>query len=142
MNRTTKTVLIGGGLLWAAWYVWKTYVLGTGLQFVPLGVSLGGSNGLIVQIGVQNPTSSPIVLNSFAGSVTVNGTPVANVSNFQGLTIAANAQTALNFDVSPNWLGLGLQGADIIQHGFTGMVIQLKGTANINGSAIPETITF
>ena len=141
MSKGISQALVIGGIGFALWYAWKYLVLGAGLQFIPLSVSTGG-NGLVVNLGVQNPTSSPVVLSSFAGSLYVNGSPIANVSNFQGLTVAANQQTMLAFNVVPNWIGLGSDVVNIIQNGFQGLNTTLKGVANINGNAIPVMVNF
>jgi len=135
----TKDLLIGGGVIALGLWAYKKFVTGSNLIFVPLGISTGGS-GLQVKIGVQNPTNESLMFSSLAGNVIVNNVAVANVSNFQGITIPANSQTAVTIDVAVNWLGLGLSAASVVQAGFTGA--KLVGTANVNGVALPVNITF
>lgn len=126
----------------AGWYVYKTYMLGSGLNFLPLGVTEGG-NGLLVTIGAQNPTNSTATLTSFSGNLYANGSAIANVSNFTPVTIMPNAQTSLNFNVAPNWIGISSQLISQAENGIdTDIAFKLMGTANVNGTPIPVSINF
>lgn len=122
----------------AAYYVYKTYILGAGLTFVPLGVDIGTGK---VNIGVQNPTNTPLTLLSFVGTLYNGNTNIANVSNFQGLTVAANSQTNLQFTVTPNLLGLASNIIDQSNNGVN-IAIRLQGVANVGGTSIPVNISF
>ena len=137
----TNDLLLILGLGGLAYYAYTRISLGNGLQFVPLGVTTGG-NGLLVNIGVQNPTSNSATLNSFAGNLKANGSSIASVSNFQGLTIGPNAQTSLQFSVTPNLIGLGIDLIDIAQNGLDNLAFTMSGTANVNNTPIPVNINF
>lgn len=137
----TNDLLLVLGLGGLAYYAYTRYAMAGGLQFVPLGVSTGG-NGLIATIGVQNPSGTSAVLSSFAGSLKLNGSTVAAVSNFQGITIQPNAQTQLQFNVTPNLIGLGANLLDIAQNGLDDYSVSLSGTANVNNTPVPVNINF
>lgn len=135
---TTKNLLIGLGLGAAAYYVYKTYILGAGLNFVPLGADLGAGT---VNIGVQNPTNTPVTLLSFVGNVYNGSTAIANVSNFQGITVQPNSQTTLTFKINPNYTGLASSIISQINDGVS-IAVSLKGVANVGGASLPINITF
>ncbi len=137
----TSNLLLLFGAAGLAYYAYTRLALGNGLQFVPLGVTTGG-NGLLVNVGVQNPTSNSATLNSFAGNLKANGSSIANVSNFQGVTIGPNAQTSLQFSVTPNLIALGVDLVDIAENGLNNYAFTLTGNANVNNTPLPVNITF
>jgi len=133
-----KNAFLYLGVAAAAYYVYKTYILGAGLNFVPLGADLQSGT---VAIGVQNPTNTPVTLLSFVGTVYNGNTGIANVSNFQGITIQPNAQTTLQFKITPNYAGIAANIIDQINNGVS-VAVTLKGVANVGGASLPINITF
>src|ERR1700743_1314178 len=131
----TNDLLLGLGLAGLAYYAYTRYTLGSNLNFIPLGGTPGG-NGLVVTIGIQNPTSNTATLNSFAGNILANNSAIASVSNFQGMTLAPNAQTQLQFSVTPNLLGLGMDLYTFITDGISNLKFSLVGTANVNNTPL------
>jgi hypothetical protein len=128
-------LLAGAGLF--AYWAYTKYRSVINLQFIPRGIQAGGT-GFQVQLGVQNTSNQTIQYNSFAGTLSVNGQNVANVSDFNARPIQANAETDLAFDVSPNLIGLASQVFQQVQSGYTGIQSAvLTGTANVNGVQYP-----
>lgn len=134
----SRDLIYAGVAAIAGYYVYKTYILGTGLTFVPVSADLIGGN---VNIAIQNPTNTPLTLLSFVGTLYNGTTGIANVSNFQGLTVGPNAQTVLQFKITPNLVGLT---SNIIQQVNNGVniALRLQGVANVNGASLPVNITF
>jgi hypothetical protein len=125
------------------WWAYTRYGTVTNLQFVPRGIGFAGS-GFNVTLGVQNTSNYPLQYNSFAGVLSVNGSPVANVQDFNARSIAANAETPLNINVTPNLLGLASQLIDQLRSGFTNGIQSavLTGSANIGGTQYPVNVTL
>ena len=130
-------LLLGGAA--ALWLLSKVHT-GQNLHFLPLGVSLDGG-GLVITVGVQNPTDNSLQLTSLAGDVTVNGTNAGNLSGFQPVTILPNAQTSVNVKFTPNILGAALAIINQVQNGGT-VTIGVNGNANVNGVVLPVHLTF
>jgi hypothetical protein len=134
----TSTVLWAAAIGGVGYYLYKTYMVTTGLQFVPQGVDFGSGS---VTVGVQNPTSTALTLLSFTGTVYNGSTPVANVSNFTQTIIQPNQSTTLKFNVAPNVFGI----ASSLFTGATDDLVgplKLTGTANVGGVSIPITINW
>jgi hypothetical protein len=124
------------------YWAYTRYGTVTNLQFVPRGINLNGG-GFNVTLGVQNTSSYPLQYNSFAGTLSVNGSVVANVQDFNAQQIAANAETPLQFNVTPSLVGLASQILSQSQNGFTGIQSAvLNGVANIGGNQMPVNITL
>ena len=130
-------LLIGGALAIRALTKYNTT---SNLQFLPLGAAWNGGQ-LAITIGVQNPTSTSLVINSFAGQVYVNGTASGNLSDFTTRTIAANQQTPVQLNFTPSVLGILSDISSAITQS-NGLQIELKGTANVNNVPVPLDLTF
>lgn len=124
------------------YWAYTRYGTVSNLQFLPRGISLSGGSFQVV-LGVQNTSSVPLQYNSFAGSLIVNGSNVANVSDFTAQPIAANAESDLTFNITANILGLASQLLSQINSGATGIQsATLQGTANIGGQQYPINVTL
>ena len=136
--------VIGVGIL-ALMYFGGLGAAGNDLQYYIQTVDFTGlTTGKIVLV-VQNPSNVSILLNSMAGTVTVNGTNVGNISNFQGgVQIPANQQVAVNVFVALNLGALisSVYTALTSPAGNNAMQFVIAGNANINaGTVLPFNIT-
>ncbi len=138
---SSKSLVTLGILGYAAYYLYSRYIVGSGLNFVPRGLNFNGLTAT-VNIGVQNPSSNALTLNSFVGNLYINGSNFGPVSSFATTVIQPNSETVIPVNVSPNILGIASQTAEIIQNGFDGLTGELKGTANVNGAPLPIDINF
>ena len=124
----------------AGYYLYTRYGAVTNLQFLPRGISANGA-GFEVVLGVQNTSNVQLQYNSFAGSLIVNGSNVANVSDFSAQPIAANAETDLQINVAPNIIGIASQVLSQVSSGEVGIQsATLQGTANIGGQQYPVNV--
>jgi hypothetical protein len=140
-NRSVTPLLIAAGGF-AAWYFFTRYNTLKSLVFNPVGLGVQGS-AISLQIEVDNPTANALQFNGFAGSLSVNGSNIGNVTGFQPVMVAPGA-TRINLFVTPNVFGIasdiislldGNEGSGNIQAG-------LSGTANVNGIPLPVNIQF
>jgi len=126
-----------------AYYLWKTASTFYNLLFVPRGISFSGG-GIQLVIGMQNTSSMPVQLNSFAGTLLVNGSPYGNVTSFQPAIINPNAETDVPVTISPNIISLADTLLNALQGGSipSGYSVELQGTANVSGQQIPVDVKF
>lgn len=114
------------------------------LQYYIQSVDFTGiTTGRIILV-VQNPSNASILLNSMAGTITVNNTTLGNISNFQGgVTIPANQQVPITINVVLSLSGLVSQLYDTLTkpNGANAMNFIIAGNANINaGIIVPFSI--
>lgn len=140
MRQNTVILLVLAAAV--GYWAYTKYGAVTNLQFVPRGITASGT-GFQVALGVQNTSNVGVQYNSFAGSLIVNGSNVANVTDFQPVAIAPNAETDLQINITANLLGLASQALSQIQNGFTGIQSAvLQGTANVGGSQYPVNVAL
>jgi hypothetical protein len=144
MARSSNTTpLFIAAAAFAAWWLFSRANALNSLIFIPKGIGVQ-SGGLNLILGVQNPTGSAIQLNSLAGSINVNGSPIGNVSNFSPQIIAPNQETDVPLYLSANLFGIA--GSVINQldgnEGSGNFRANLTGTANVNNIPVPVSIDF
>jgi hypothetical protein len=141
-NVKPNTILLLVVAAVVGYWAYTRYGTVTNLQFVPRGIGLGGA-GFDVTLGVQNTSSYPLQYNSFAGTLSINGSVVANVQDFTAAQIAPNAETPLRINVSPNLVGLASQVLSQVQNGYQGIQSAvLNGVANIGGQQYPVNVVL
>jgi hypothetical protein len=140
-NASVSPLLIGAAAF-AAWYLWTRANTLNSLIFNPVGLGVQGG-GVSLQLEVDNPTPNALQLNGFAGSLSLNGSPVGNVTDFQPVMVAPGA-TRINLLVQPNVFGIasGIIGLLDGNEGSGNFQAQLNGTANINGIPVPVNLSF
>jgi LEA14-like dessication related protein len=138
-------ILIFGGLIIAFIFFGGAQTVNS-LKFVATGVGFDVSNLLSpiinVTVIVQNPTSTALQLNSFAGTATVNGTASGNVSYFQPVLIAANSQTTITLQIRLSDAGIISDLMNFISAGTGQLLVAVNGTANINGAGLPVSLSM
>lgn len=132
------SVIIIGAFI--AYLLYSKVNTGASLQFLPLGASWNGGT-LQIQVGVQNPTNGSLSLTSLAATAYVNGTASGNLSDFTPALIAPNAQTPIVLNFQPSIIGIA---QDVVSelNSQGAMTIAVKGTANVNGVALPVNLNF
>lgn len=141
-KRGSVNPLLIGAAAFAAWYFWTRANTLKSLIFNPVGLGVQGA-GISLQLEVENPTSNSLQFNGFAGSLTVNGSNVGNVTDFQPVLLAPGS-TRINLFVSPNVFGIasGVIGILDGNEGSGNFQSSLNGTANVNGIPLPVNINF
>jgi hypothetical protein len=138
----TNNLLIFGALGIGAWYFLTRLSTVGSLNFVPRGLGLVG-NAVSVIIGVQNPTSEGLNLQSISGNLVVNGNSVGNVADFTPVTIAPNQETQIQLLITPNIFGIAANAIYQLSNNLTGGInATLQGSANINNTSLPLNVNF
>lgn len=138
----SNTILALVILAVVGYWAYTRYGAVTNLLFVPRGINASGG-GFQVTLGLQNTSNVPLQYNSFAGSLLVNGSNIANITDFTAQTIAANAETDLEINVTANLLGLASQVLQQVNSGNVGIQSAvLTGNANIGGTQYPVNVTL
>lgn len=96
---------------------------------------------LTVNIVISNPTSQDFNVSSLSGSLSINGQSIGVVSSFQKTLIAANSQAIYPITIVIGLVGAGLDIFNLISNPSGGLSLQISGTANIEGVAIPVNVT-
>lgn len=141
-NRGSVSPLLVGGVAFVAWYFWTRANTLKSLIFQPVGLGVQGG-GVSIQLEVDNPTPNALQFNGFAGSLTVNGANIGNVTDFQPVLLAPGA-TRLNLFIAPNVFGIASGAINLIEgnEGSGNIQSSLNGTANINGIPLPVNLVF
>jgi LEA14-like dessication related protein len=101
------------------------------------------NNELQVKLGLANPTNASITINSIVGVLNSKGNDIANVSTFDKIKILPNNKTFINLTVKPSLLGLFTTVKQIVKKGgLKNLSLKFKGTANVNGVALPIDINY
>lgn len=92
-------------------------------------------------LGILNPASGSIKINSVVGNLVLNGQSIASIENFTGLVVKGNAKSFLSLIMKPSGMGIVNLLIDFINakknKEKTTAVVQFIGTANVDGIAIP-----
>jgi Late embryogenesis abundant protein len=142
-KKNSNTPLLIGAAAIAAWYFWSRAQALNSLIFIPKGIGVQGG-GVSLIVGIQNPTSAALQLNGLAGSLSINGSAVGNVTDFQPQLIQAGAETDIQLLILPNLFGIAAGVINEIdgKEGTGALQASLTGTANVNGIALPVNIPF
>ena len=136
-----RNLLIAGAVLAGVYYLTKIRLLSS-LQFVPRGVSLG-AGAMKFQIGVQNPSSSGITLNSIFGKIYIDGFPVGDIAAVLQQTIKGNSETVIPISITPDFFGsVGLMVQNITSGYQVPKSIELQASANVDNNIIPVKLQF
>jgi LEA14-like dessication related protein len=138
-------LLIGAGLI--AFMLYEKASVVSNLKFIENGIDFNLSNPLRplinLQIGVQNPTSGSITLQSLAGNFAVNNVQSGNVSYFIPTVIGPNAQTEIVLHLTVNDAALIADIMNFIQNGgSTPLKVEVQATANIDNVPVPVSLSF
>jgi LEA14-like dessication related protein len=136
-----RNLLIAGAVIAGVYYLTKLRAL-TSLQFVPRGVSLA-SGAMKFQVGVQNPSSSAITLNSLFGKILIDGFAVGDVAAVIQQSIKGNSETVIPISITPDFFGsVGLLVQNITSGYQVPKSIELQASANIDNNIIPVKLQF
>lgn len=98
---------------------------------------------IFARFRVINPTSTPLSVDSIAGSIYLNGNLFTDVSNLQKQSIPGNSETIHSVKVSAPGLSAFLAIYNLIKKR-QDAEIEFRGTVNTTGFAIPinESVTL
>lgn len=130
-----KNWLLIGGAIALYWFLSRGKALqASRFQLKNVGYK---AKKLYATISVQNPTEATAELLSITGDLYANGKYVANISKFDKVTIAPNAETPIQLTFAPSLVGIFQTLKDFITGGKKGMKFRFEGSANVNGLNIP-----
>lgn len=95
-----------------------------------------------VTFSVQNPTNQKATLKGVAGTLSFNGSPVSNISNFTEQTILPNQESLIMINVRPSLLGVASSVIDAIKGKRITGSFKFVGSANVDGIVIPINQTY
>jgi hypothetical protein len=130
-----------------AWLYTSTVTKAAGnLIFVPgniINIGLEGMYPVVVaNLLVQNTSNVDFTLNSFAATVTSDGTLIGNVSNFNAVAIPGNSQTAVPLNLTLFPLGIVDNLIQAFYGGFVKKEFIIDGSVNANGQQVPLKLIF
>lgn len=136
-----RNLLIAGAVI-AGLYFFTRFRALSALQFVARNVSVS-PGGLVLQVGVQNPSSADITINSLFGSVLINGNAIGDISEMLNKVIKGNSETMVPLTIAPNLFGsVALLIQNIQAGGQLPREITFNGSANVDNNVIPLKLSF
>lgn len=133
-----------GLILTALWWAVKSLVGSTAsaVLYLPGKIRFSGFSYLDpvleFDLKIQNITPISFTVNSFAGEIWHQNKFIANISSFYRQTVAANSETTYKLKAVVNVGGLGAQLVQAIRNKNKNFVVELKGSANVNGVPVPD----
>lgn len=91
---------------------------------------------------VQNTSSIPLTINSFAGNIIANDTIIGNVYNFSPVAIPANGQSIILVTAQLQVIGLVSDLFNVWQYRNTQQDVKIQGFANAGFIQIPINLKF
>ena len=94
---------------------------------------------IIITLGVNNPTSQSLNINSIVGNLSLSGKVVASVETFVKTNVMPNAKTLLDLTVKPSLVGMAQIAMALAKKTQKAADLKLKfvGAGNVDGIAIP-----
>lgn len=133
----TNTLILLGIVGAVGYFLWSRARAVGGLIFLPRGISFSGGP-VQVTLGVQNPSSVAVPIESFAASLYINGVPLGSVSNFNPVLINPSSETPVLLNISPNVFGLANEAINLVRNGLPGSYsARLTGSVNVGGVLFP-----
>jgi len=147
MNPIPALIIIGGAGFLLAKLVKAGGAGSLNMVFGSVDVSCSGflCTSPIFQLNllVQNPGNTEVVIKSLAGNVYVNGKYSGDVSFFNNLPIKANTETPFPVQVRASAISLITQAIEMIQ-GKEGIKaeVRLIGNVNVEGVLVPVDLIY
>lgn len=120
--------------------LWQKYEAGSNLQVNLQNVDLSGFPNVKVNLSVMNITSTPLTVDSIAGSLIVNGVPLGNFESSQTVTLQPNALTPYSISFNTSLLNLPNAVLQVINQLGGALNFVINGAANVDG--IPTPVPF
>jgi LEA14-like dessication related protein len=94
---------------------------------------------IIITLGVNNPTSQSLTINSIVGNLLLSGKTVASIETFNKTNVIPNAKTLIDLTVKPSLAGLAQTVLAMAKKTQKAADLKLKfvGNGNVDGIAIP-----
>ena len=94
---------------------------------------------IIITLGVNNPTSQSLTINSIVGNLLLSGRTVASIETFNKTNVMPNAKTLLDLTVKPSLVGMAQIAIALAKKTEKAADLKLKfvGAGNVDGIAIP-----
>ena len=144
MEKNNKKYLLLLAAAGAGYWLWSQAKSISALNYVISGVQLGwsGITPLInLTLAVQNVSNQSYILNSFVGTVSVNGNNIGNVSNFTPTAIPATSQTPYTLNIALSLVGAVSDLINLITNK-TGAQQDIVLSGYVNASGIVTAVTL
>lgn len=141
--KTGNLLLIGVAVL-GLLYVSNLNIAGNTLQYVIESFDFTSLTTWHITIMIQNVSNATINVNSMSGTISVGGTQVGNISEFNGtLVVPPNSQVPIKVTVNPSIIGLSAEIITAIQsqNGQNTLPFVIAGNVNVDGIVVPFNIT-
>ena len=115
------------------------------IKAVLLKISFGGnwlSPKIFVTLGIQNPNSQSVTVNSFTGELYSGNTAIADISSFEKTTIGANSETAYTITAVPRSVSVLTEIVKAITKNKISKTFNLKGALNVNNTTYPLNFNY
>jgi len=143
MKKSTPIILI---ILAAAGYlIYRKFKAVESVKLAINSISFGGkilSPKVFITLSIKNPSGATATINSFLGSLFMNGKQIANVDSLQSVKIAANGETLYKVTATPSALGILSELKDILSNGIKSGNFILTGTINVDGNIFPVNTSY
>jgi LEA14-like dessication related protein len=113
-------------------------------SFEKFNVDFVKKKAIIITLGVNNPTSQSLNINSIVGNLILSGKVVASVETFNKINVMPNAKTLIDLTVKPSLVGMAQIAIALAKKTEKAADLKLKfvGNGNVDGIAIPINTQF
>ena len=138
-------VLVAGGVIYAAAQLYHKYSQQhLGVEFRNMQIKILNikpeDGDITINLKALNPNSENFEVQSFVGSMLVNGKKVADINMFGDYVVKGNAEENIALTAKPIVKNIYQQLAALMRSGKAR--VSLQGTMNVNKAAIPLTLTY
>jgi LEA14-like dessication related protein len=143
VNPIVTAVVVFAGLFVVSRFVAGKAVSRFSFALSKIDVSYAGLVPILtLSILVRNPTPTTVRVNRIEGDIYVNGEYVAQVSNYKGISIAAQGETIYPIDVELLVNAIVRELMDVLRGALSKPIyIRFDGTAVIEDISIPIDVT-
>jgi LEA14-like dessication related protein len=135
-----NALLIAGGLF-LGYNLLQLVSAGSNVQVVFNGVTMNSPLSYTLDFLIQNVTNATVKLNALTGTVSINGTQVGNLSDFQPVTIGPTSQQDIKMNLSLSPLGLAGSVAQLLTQTGQTLNFVVDGALNVDGIVFPFNVT-
>jgi LEA14-like dessication related protein len=128
------------GIAWFGWDLWQKYEAGSNLAVNLQNVDLSNFPNVVVTLSVQNVTNTPLTIQSLAGNVAVQGTPLGSISSTTPVTLQPNQVTTVPINFSASLINLPGAIVNVISQLGGSLAFNVVGSANVQGIPVPVPI--
>lgn len=147
MQKNTQLITVAAVIAAAVGFSWVNRVRAVGnMIFLPGQILSFGYIGSLptvqFSVFVQNTSGTPVTLNSLAANVFTSGQLIGNLSQFEPILIAPNAQTQITLTATLRPITLVTELTQLFLNKLYQRNILIEGYANANGLQFPVKLNL